>query len=166
MKTFSRQTMIATTAILALSAFAASAAPATAGDTAANQPVSATSQPAAASNNDDMTGKIEQRITDLHAALKITTAEQPQWDQFTLIMRDNARDMDQAFEHRVTVLPAMNAAENMQSYAAISMLHAEGMQKMTPAIGALYAMMSDDQKKIADKEFIAKAHHGVEQPKS
>jgi hypothetical protein len=53
--------------------------------------------------------RVEKHIKQLHAQLHITPAEQPQWDQFAQVMRENARDMDQAFMRRAQQYPTMNA---------------------------------------------------------
>lgn len=159
MRTSFRHTMIATTAVLALSAVAASAAAPVAGDP------NGTLIQAAATTEHDTTARVEKRITDLHATLKITAAQQPQWDAFVVVMRDNAKTMDQSFQHRVTGMAAMNAADNMQSYADMATMHAQGMQKMVPSFKALYAVMSVEQKKIADEEFVERAHRGMDKPK-
>ncbi len=157
LKTF-RQTIIASTAIIGLSAVAALAAPPGTGDPTATRaaPMSSAQAPAKAS----MRVTIEQRITDLHAKLQISPAQQPQWDQFAQVMRDNAKSMDQEFPgpglRRST---AMNAAENMKSYALISAQHAQDMQKLVPAFGALYGTMSDSQKHMADQVFRDNADH-------
>src|SRR5271166_1251119 len=37
--------------------------------------------------------RVEQRIKELHGQLRITPAENPQWDQFAQAMRENAREM-------------------------------------------------------------------------
>jgi len=95
----------------------------------------------------------EQRIADLHARLHITAAEQSQWDQFAQVMRDNAKDLDQAYQQRAAKVESMNAVENMQSYAAIEQTRAEDTQKLVPAFQALYASLSDQQKMQADQSF-------------
>ena len=59
--------------------------------------------------------RVERRIAELHAQLKITPAEQQQWDQFAQVMRDNAREMDQVFVQRAQQYQSMNAVQNMQS---------------------------------------------------
>ncbi len=41
--------------------------------------------------------RVEEHIKELHSQLRITPAENPQWDQFAAVMRENARDMDQVF---------------------------------------------------------------------
>ena len=40
--------------------------------------------------------RVERRIKELHSQLQITPAEEPQWNEFAQVMRENARDMDQA----------------------------------------------------------------------
>jgi periplasmic protein CpxP/Spy len=158
-----RQTAIATTAIIGLSAFAAAAAP-PAGDPTATAPAAATSGQSAATHHPgvhhSMVGKVEQRITDLHAKLQITPAQQPQWDQFIQVMRDNAQSMDQTFQQRVQAMPTMTATANMQSYALLASTNAQDVQKLVPAFQALYDTMSDTQKRTADQVFRDDAHHG------
>jgi hypothetical protein len=95
----------------------------------------------------------EQRISDLHTHLHITSQQQSQWDQFAQAMRDNAKDLDQAYQQRATSFTSMNAVENMQSYAQIEQTRAQDLQKLVPAFQTLYASLSDEQKKQADELF-------------
>ncbi len=95
----------------------------------------------------------EARITELHAKLKITPAQTPQWDAYAAVMRDNARGMGTAFETRGTGRPKMNAVENMQSYAALAEQHAQDLRRLAPAFAGVYNVMSDDQKRNADEVF-------------
>src|SRR5271169_1678220 len=44
--------------------------------------------------------RVENRIKELHAQLRITPAEEPQWNEFAQVMRENARAMDEAFKER------------------------------------------------------------------
>lgn len=164
MRTSLRQTAIATTAIIALSAFAAIAAPPAAGDPTATRPSTMTSGQSVtkdhASVRHNMVGKVEQRIADLHAKLQITPAQQPQWNQFIQVMRENAQSMDETFQQRVQSMPTMTATENMQSYAQLASTNAQDVQKLVPAFQALYDTMSDAQKRTADQVFRDDAHHG------
>jgi hypothetical protein len=100
-----------------------------------------------------MTQMAEERITDLHTRLHITAQQQPQWDQFAQVMRDNAKDLDSAYQQRATTFDKMNAVENMQSYAQIEQTRAQDLQKLVPAFQTLYSALSDDQKKSADQLF-------------
>jgi protein CpxP len=36
--------------------------------------------------------RVERRIKELHTQLRITPAEEPQWNQFAQVMRENARE--------------------------------------------------------------------------
>jgi protein CpxP len=104
-----------------------------------------------------LTDRVEQHITRLRAQLGITPAQQPQWDQFAAVMRDNAKAMSQTLEQRGTRFASMNASENMQSYAQIAQQHAQDVQKLATAFQPVYESMSDDQKKLADAVFRADA---------
>lgn len=101
--------------------------------------------------------RVEKRIKELHAQLHITPAQQQQWDQFAEVMRENARDMDQAFMQRAQQFQTMNAVQNMRSYEQIAEEHAKHLQKLIPAFETLYNAMSDQQKQIADQVFRANA---------
>jgi len=101
--------------------------------------------------------RVENRIKELHAQLRITPAEEPQWNEFAQVMRENARDMDQAFMQRAQQFPTMNAVQNMQSYEQISEQHAQRVQKLVPAFQTLYDAMPDQQKRLADQVFRANA---------
>jgi len=101
--------------------------------------------------------RVEGRIKELHAQLRITPAEEPQWNEFAQVMRENARDMDQAFLQRAQQFPTMDAVQNMQSYEQIAEQHAQRVQKLLPAFEKLYDAMPDQQKRLADQVFRANA---------
>ena len=107
------------------------------------------------------TDRVEQHIKALHAQLRITSAQQSQWDQFAQVMRDNAKDMNQVLEQRRTSFATLNAADNMASYAQVAQQHAQDTQKLSTAFQALYGSLSDDQKKNADTVFRAHGDHGA-----
>ena len=72
--------------------------------------------------------RVEARIKDMHAKLKITQARS---------------------EHAKT----MTAVDDLKSYAEITDAHADGIKKFTPVFATLYAEMPDAQKKEADTLF-------------
>jgi hypothetical protein len=109
-----------------------------------------------------MTQMAEQRITDLHARLHISAAEQAPWDQFAQTMLANAKDLDQAYQQRAATFDKLNAVENMQSYAQIEQTRAQDLQKLVPAFQTLYASLSDQQKQDADQLFRNQAAHAVQ----
>ena len=155
-----RQTAFAATAIIGLSAFAAGAAPLAANDPTAASPSALTNSSARQRTHRSMAGQVEQRITGLHATLQITVAQQPLWDRFAQVMRDNAANMDATFQHRVQTLSGMTAPENMASYAKVAAAHAQDVEKLVPAFQALYTTMTDGQKRLADQAFRDGANHG------
>ena len=101
--------------------------------------------------------RVEARIKELRAQLRITPGEEPQWNEFAGVMRENARDMDEAFMQRAQQFPTMNAVQNMQSYEQISEQHAQRVQKLIPAFQKLYDAMPDQQKQLTDQVFRANA---------
>ena len=78
-------------------------------------------------------------------------------------MRENARDMDQAFMQRAQQYPTMNAMQNMQSYEQIAEAHAQHLQKLVPAFDNLYNAMPEQQKKLTDQVFRANAERHAAQ---
>jgi periplasmic protein CpxP/Spy len=108
--------------------------------------------------------RVERRIKELHTQLHITPAQQPQWDQFALVMRENARDMDQAFMQRSQQFATMNAVQNMQSYEQIAEEHAKRLQKLVPAFENLYNAMPEQQRQLADQVFRANAERHAQRP--
>ena len=101
--------------------------------------------------------RIDQRIKQLHDRLGITSGEQPQWDQFTEVMRGNAAAMAQAANDRGAKLGSMDALGTMQSYADLAKLHGENMEKLSGAFTALYASFNPAQKQKADLVFRSQA---------
>jgi hypothetical protein len=106
--------------------------------------------------------RVEGRIRELHAQLRIAPAEEPQWNEFAQVMRENAREMDQAFMQRAQQYPTMNAVQNMQSYEQISEEHAQRVQRLVPAFQKLYDAMPDQQKRLADQVFRANAEKHIQ----
>lgn len=143
---------------LSHSAFAQSASQATgaASGSQSGSPSSAQSGGAVNGSPDlskSMEAKVEQHIKDLHAQLQITSAEEPAWNQFAAVMRNNAEQMEQAFSNRSSHLESMTADQNMQSYAHLSQLHATNMQKLASTFQALYSSFPQSQKQVADEVF-------------
>jgi len=103
---------------------------------------------------------IERRISELHSRLAITPAQQQPFDAFAQVMRDNAAQMDAAFAQRGSQLAVMNAVQDLQSYAQISQIQSDNMQKLATAFQALYASFPAAQQKVADGVFRpAQARH-------
>jgi len=105
---------------------------------------------AAKASNED---RVEMRIKDMHARLKITQAQEDQWAKVAEVMRDNARSMDALTKARHENAKTMTAVDDLRSYGEITDAHAEGIKRLTPVFAALYDEMSDAQKKEADTLF-------------
>lgn len=97
--------------------------------------------------------RTELRIKDMHAKLKITTAQEDQWGKVAQVMRDNAKSMDSLIQARVAHANNMTAVDDLKSYGEITDAHADGIKKLTPVFATLYDSMSDAQKKTADTFF-------------
>jgi hypothetical protein len=102
--------------------------------------------------------RVEARISDMHAKLKITAAQEGQWTKVAQMMRDNAKAMDALTQTRYENAKTMTAIDDLKSYGEITDAHADGIKKFTPVFATLYADMSDVQKKEADTLF-RRGHH-------
>jgi len=97
---------------------------------------------------------VEQRITTLHAALKITPAQESLWNAVAQAMRENAAAMDKLVaETRTTPPQSMTAVADLQTYQKFAQTHVDGLKNLIPSFDKLYAAMPDAQKKVADEVF-------------
>jgi protein CpxP len=99
------------------------------------------------------TDRVEARIRELHAQLKIKPEQEAQWNAFAQVMRENAQAMQQEVEQRLQNQANMNAVDDLASYEKITETHAEGLKKLVPAFQALYDSLTPEQKKNADMVF-------------
>ena len=96
---------------------------------------------------------MDQRIAQMHRRLQITPRQQPAWDAFAQMMRNNATSIEQAYKDRRASITTMSAVDNMQNFAQIEQARAQGVQNLAVSFQTLYGMMSDDQKRTADTLF-------------
>jgi protein CpxP len=96
---------------------------------------------------------VEAHIKSLHDALKITPDQETQWQAVADVMRENAKRTGALIDERTAKAKTMTAIENLRSYEAISEAHVTGVKNLIPAVEALYASMSDAEKKNADAVF-------------
>jgi periplasmic protein CpxP/Spy len=97
--------------------------------------------------------RTDARIKDLENALKITPEQQGAWKALTQVMQENAKTQEALIQARKENSPKMNAVDDIKSYSQIVEAQVEGLKKFIPAFEALYAGMSDEQKKNADVLF-------------
>jgi protein CpxP len=110
--------------------------------------------------------RTEAHIKDLQSKLKITPAQEDLWKKVTDVMRDNAKTMEALHQTRVEKAKTMTTVEDLKSYSEITQAHADGLKNFIPAFEALYASMSDDQKKDADTLFRYGGHQRKAKGKS
>jgi hypothetical protein len=102
--------------------------------------------------------RTEARIKELQDALKITGPQEVSWNNFTQVMRENAKDMDSLTKDRAENAKTMNAVEQMKFYSRITETRLAQLKKLIPPFEALYAGLSDEQKKITDTIFQTGRH--------
>jgi bacterioferritin (cytochrome b1) len=111
----------------------------------------------------------ETQIKMLEGELNITAAQKELWNNVTQVMRENAKDSDasrdarrKARAERAENTTSRTAVEHMKSHLETTESHLAQMKKLIPPFEALYASMSDDQKKTTDAIFDTGKHkkHG------
>ncbi|TKC90296.1 hypothetical protein FAZ69_09130 [Trinickia terrae] len=108
--------------------------------------------PAAASAAAGHEARVEERIATLHSQLKITPAQETQWQQFADAMRQNGETMGNLYRQRMAG-KNLSALDDMKQYTQIAQAHADGMSKLVAAFEPLYNSFSPEQKKLADTTF-------------
>jgi len=105
------------------------------------------------------TERVEARLAYLKTALKITDAQNPQWNAFADLVRKNAQEREQRFkstrggarehraEHRASAIERM---EKAQSFHAAAVAHLSQLLEVTKP---LYAVLSPEQQKVANVLF-------------
>ncbi len=97
---------------------------------------------------------VEQRITALHAAMKITPDQEAKWNGVAQAMRENAASMDKLVATARTTPPQnMSAVEDLKTYQTFAQAHVDGLKNLIASFTTLYDAMPDAQKKVADKVF-------------
>ncbi len=97
---------------------------------------------------------VEQRITHLHAALKITAEQEKKWDYVAQAMRENASAMQKLIAEKTVQPPkSMTAVEDLKSYEKFTQAHADGLKNLISSFEGLYDIMNEGQKKNADDVF-------------
>jgi protein CpxP len=114
----------------------------------------AAQSPAGAGATETKGETVEQRITNLHAALKITPDQEAKWKEVAQDMRENAAAMDKLIaETRETPPQNMTAVDDLKMYRKFAQAHVDGLKNLLSHFEAFYAAMPDAQKKVADEVF-------------
>lgn len=109
--------------------------------------------PAAAAATSSKPETVEQRISSLKVALKITPDQESKWDGVAKAMRDNASSMDKLVHEKQGKMANLNAVDDLKTYQEFSQAHLDGLKNLTSAFKSLYDTMTPDQQKNADHVF-------------
>jgi hypothetical protein len=93
--------------------------------------------------------EIERQIADLKKEMRITPAQQPLFDAFAQIMRQNAQALDAAMRQQDQT-GATTAVDDLRASAQLAAAEAEGLKRLLPAFQSLYDSLPDPQKRLAD----------------
>lgn len=102
------------------------------------------------------------RLDRLYSVLRITVTERPAWSSFAQIVLTNARTIDRLDSQRDETLPRMNAVQNMQSYAAITVQEEQDLRRAVPAFQTLYGELTPAQQRAADQQFATASTQSTE----
>jgi periplasmic protein CpxP/Spy len=101
---------------------------------------------------------VDGRIAFLKAELKITPAQETQWQQVATAMRENANALD----HTITTVREQrgtaDAVQRLTLREQFAKVRAENDARLVTAFKPLYASLSSEQQQIANELFIP--HHG------
>lgn len=105
--------------------------------------------------------RIEARLTHIQTALKITDAQQVQWENFANVLRQQAREMDQRVQQRMAQReqsgaqrperPQLSAIERLERQQQRLAQRSERLNEVVAAAKPLYAAFSPEQKQVADQ---------------
>lgn len=109
--------------------------------------------------------KVEQRIRDMYATLRISKAQDAAWNVFAQVMLDNAQAMEATVQQNGGDRSKLSAPQILDNYATISAQHAQNVEKLSAAFNVLYATLSPEQKHAADEMFRNSAQKRAEKHK-
>src|SRR5690348_6773887 len=113
----------------------------------AGQKPAAASNPAPAAEN-----PVEAHLAQLKTQLNITAAQQPKFDAFAKVIKQNAETMDAAMQ-KAQQSTQQSAVEGLRAAANLTQTEADNLKRLVPALEALYASLSPEQKRTADEMF-------------
>jgi len=146
-----RAPLVRSVAVAALLSATTLAAPLSAAWAQSGAPQPVTTAPSAAQAKGET---VEQRITALHTAMKITPEQETKWNGVAQAMRENAAAMDKLVASTRTTPPQnMSAVDDLKTYQKFAQAHVDGLKNLISSFSSLYDTMPDAQKKAADKVF-------------
>jgi periplasmic protein CpxP/Spy len=101
---------------------------------------------------------VDGRIAFLKAELKITPAQETQWQQVATAMRENANALDQAISTAREQRGTTDAVQRLSQREQFAKVRTENDARLLAAFKPLYASLSPEQQQIANDLVIP--HHG------
>ena len=95
-------------------------------------------------------GNVEASIAQLHQKLQIAPAQEPPFNAFAQVMRENARATPNIPPPRPGTTTAV---DGLRTYIQFSEAELAGLKRLLPALEALYNSLSPAQKRTADTVF-------------
>lgn len=100
----------------------------------------------------DPAAMADRHLADAKAALKITADQEAAWQTFAGQARQQAAEMPK-MRDRMSQMPG-SAPERMNQHTEAMKSHAGHLEGMSTALRDLYAVLSPEQKTIADQQFL------------
>ena len=101
----------------------------------------------------------DSRLADMKAQLQITAAQETAWQEFAATAKQQAASMQAARAQMWD--SAGTAPERMALRTQMMQQRTAGMTTMTNALTAFYAVLTPEQKAIADQSFERGGHRGM-----
>ncbi len=100
---------------------------------------------------------VDGRIAFLKAELKITPAQETQWQQVEAAMRENAKNLDQSIGTARQNRSGMDAVQRLELREQFAKMRADNDARLLTAFKPLYASLSPEQQQMANQ--LIGAHH-------
>ena len=100
---------------------------------------------------------VDGRIAFLKAELKITPAQETQWQQVEAAMRENAKNLDQRISAARQNRSGMDAVQRLELREQFAKMRADNDARLLTAFKPLYASLSPEQQQMANQ--LIGAHH-------
>src|SRR6266436_4110904 len=100
---------------------------------------------------------VEGRIAFLKAQLKITPAQEAQWQQVEAAMRENAKTLDQTIITARQNRGNMDAVQRLEFREQFAKVHVDNDARLLAVFKPLYASLSPEQQQMANQ--LVGAHH-------
>ena len=99
----------------------------------------------------DTTPVVADRIIALKTELGITDAQKTAWDAYAVTLTTNLQGMQAMQQTMMQVMEAKTPVEQLDARVTAMDAHLASMKALKPALTALYAVLSDQQKTKASQ---------------